>query len=348
MHQRSIAALLAAAATGVAASLASAQPFAPSTAFTYQGVLTENGTPLVSGLFEFKLFDAESGGTQVGSTFQTGAVTLEDGVFSADLDFGVDPFAPNTALWLEVAYAPSAMDMFTALGRQPITASPYALNTRGIDVDASGNVFMGAAPGTDIALHLDNSLVLGVRNNERGLFQTNNAGKLTFVSNNDTRLTSGSFLRLQTGGMDRLLLTRDTATMRLPFIAESTVGIGTDMPAAQLEVNTDRANDGVARFQNSNAAGFSGVYFDDQNGSLAGFIGHVNEDSGFAFPDTMQIGANFGDLVFNVSTNQFAQERMRITSAGRVGIADSDPSSTLSVNGTTNITGNVGIGTLAG
>jgi len=40
------------------------------TAFTYQGVLTDNGNPADGSYdLQFKLYDAASGGQQVGSTF---------------------------------------------------------------------------------------------------------------------------------------------------------------------------------------------------------------------------------------------------------------------------------------
>ncbi len=64
------------------ASLVYAQPF------TYQGMLKENGTP-ANGTFSmtFKLFDALTGGNQIGFTI-TRNVSVQHGLFTTTLDFG--------------------------------------------------------------------------------------------------------------------------------------------------------------------------------------------------------------------------------------------------------------------
>ncbi len=61
-----------------------AQAGAPlGTAFTYQGQLKKNGAS-VSGTcdFQFKLFDAASAGTQVGSAVSANAVPVMNGLFT--------------------------------------------------------------------------------------------------------------------------------------------------------------------------------------------------------------------------------------------------------------------------
>src|SRR5690348_17762247 len=64
-----------------------------STAFVYQGRLTESGSP-ANGTFalRFGLFDAVSGGNQIGATITNSAVTISNGVFTASLDFGAGVF----------------------------------------------------------------------------------------------------------------------------------------------------------------------------------------------------------------------------------------------------------------
>lgn len=67
-------------------------PTAPSaiTAFSYQGYLQDNGDPANGPFdFEFKLFDAPAGGSQLGSTATLDDVTVLDGLFTVTLDFGV-------------------------------------------------------------------------------------------------------------------------------------------------------------------------------------------------------------------------------------------------------------------
>ena len=63
--------------------------FAQGTAFTYQGQLTGSGSP-VHGTYDltFKLWNASSGGAQVGSTFTVPGVVITNGLFTSVLDFG--------------------------------------------------------------------------------------------------------------------------------------------------------------------------------------------------------------------------------------------------------------------
>ena len=92
-----------------------------STAFTYQGDLRENNQP-ANGNFDlvFKLFDAESGGNQIGSTVTKTAVAVNNGKFTADLDFLAGIFTGNQ-LWIEVTVGTE-----TLAPRQPVNAVPVA------------------------------------------------------------------------------------------------------------------------------------------------------------------------------------------------------------------------------
>ncbi len=111
-------------------SIASASPLnAPVGAgFTYQGKLTDGGIP-ANGTYdiEFKLYDALSGGSQVGSTVTQGDVTVTAGLFTVQLDFG--NVFDGTALYLEIGVRPGASaGAYTALvPRQALTAAPYAI-----------------------------------------------------------------------------------------------------------------------------------------------------------------------------------------------------------------------------
>ena len=103
---------------------------AQTTTFTYQGHLTDAGTPANGAHdFEFKLYDAT--GSQVGDTLTRDDVQVTNGVFVVHLDFGVSPFASAAASTLEVSVRPGASTgAFTALApRQPITSSPYAIKS---------------------------------------------------------------------------------------------------------------------------------------------------------------------------------------------------------------------------
>ncbi len=123
---------------------------AQSTAFSYQGKLTDGGNP-ASGTYDlsFKLYETLSGGTQIGTEQIADDVNVSGGLFTVTLNFGSSPFTSSTGNFLEIAVRPGAStDPFTVLDpRQPITSSPYAVQTlraasaaTADDADALGGV----------------------------------------------------------------------------------------------------------------------------------------------------------------------------------------------------------------
>jgi Collagen triple helix repeat (20 copies) len=126
---RSVLSALAAALVVVAGSTQSLAQVG--SAITYQGQLRDAGQP-VTGLSDmrFSLWDAASGGTQVGVTLVSQNVTVDQGLFSTLLDFGVNPYTSNQALWLqiEVANPAGSGSYITMADRQRMTAVPYALH----------------------------------------------------------------------------------------------------------------------------------------------------------------------------------------------------------------------------
>ena len=81
---------------------------AQTTAFTYQGKLTDGGAP-ASGLhdFEFKLHADNGGDAQVGETVSVEDVNGAGGLFTVTLDFG-DKVFDGGHRWLEIAVRPGA------------------------------------------------------------------------------------------------------------------------------------------------------------------------------------------------------------------------------------------------
>ncbi|MBU0639236.1 MAG: hypothetical protein KKB50_10265, partial [Planctomycetes bacterium] len=126
------------------------------TAFSYQGQLKKTGQPVSNTAdFQFSLWNAATGGSQLGLVPVNNAA-VADGLFTVTLDFGADPFTTKQARWLQVAVrSPAGSGEFTTLDtRQPLTPAPYSLATRGINVDAAGNVGIGTAnPGS--SLHVE-------------------------------------------------------------------------------------------------------------------------------------------------------------------------------------------------
>ncbi|MCG6118876.1 MAG: hypothetical protein MEQ07_11905 [Aquimonas sp.] len=95
-------------------------PAMANTTITYQGRLDLNGEP-ASGSFDasFRLFTADTTGTQVGATVAQ-TVPVSRGLFQADLDFGVQAY--ETPLWLQIT-----VNGVTLTPRQRIAAAPLAL-----------------------------------------------------------------------------------------------------------------------------------------------------------------------------------------------------------------------------
>src|SRR5580765_6468159 len=80
---------------------------AQSTGFNFQGRLND-GASAASGnvQLEIRLYDALTGGTQIGSTVNISSVPLINGVFSAELDFGAAAF-DGSPRFLEIGVRPA-------------------------------------------------------------------------------------------------------------------------------------------------------------------------------------------------------------------------------------------------
>jgi len=123
------------------------------TQFTYQGELRDTGiTPNGDYDFEFEVFDDPGSGSSLANPV-TQTLTLEEGIFTALLDFGDAPFTGD-AVWLEVRVRPAGeIDYTTLTPRQPITSTPYALHAQfvGIDAVSSAEIQDGSIQGSDLA-----------------------------------------------------------------------------------------------------------------------------------------------------------------------------------------------------
>lgn len=111
------------------------------TRFTYQGKLSLLGEPVSDTAdFEFRLFNDDVPGVEVGSTVVTNNLDVVDGIFKVELDFG-NVFG-DTALFLEVSvrspHDPDNMMPFTTLlPRQRINVVPVALALRHLRTEAT-------------------------------------------------------------------------------------------------------------------------------------------------------------------------------------------------------------------
>src|SRR5262245_32411724 len=91
---------------------------AQGTAFTYQGKLSDSGSP-ASGSFDMqiKLFDTVTigTGTQQGGTFTATSVQVANGLFAVTIDFGPEIF-DGSARYLEISVKQTSSPTFVTLG----------------------------------------------------------------------------------------------------------------------------------------------------------------------------------------------------------------------------------------
>jgi hypothetical protein len=136
--------------------------------FTYQGRVHKSGVPVNDACdFEFSLFEDAGGVTQVGATQTILGVAVVDGLFTVELNSGVE-FGPNAFVgderFLEIAVKCPPDAGFTPLSPlQKLTAAPFAhfaLNAAGGTGDGHS---LDAADGDPVdALFVDNDGNVGI------------------------------------------------------------------------------------------------------------------------------------------------------------------------------------------
>jgi hypothetical protein len=119
---------------------------AQGTAFTYQGQLQSGASP-ATGLYDmtFALFNANSGGAQVGPTITDLAVPVTNGLFMVILDFG--SVYNGTTYWLQIGVRTNGALLYNPLSpRQQLTPTPYAITAENIDGPVAVTQLSGTLP----------------------------------------------------------------------------------------------------------------------------------------------------------------------------------------------------------
>lgn len=247
---------------------------AQSSAFTYQGRL-KNGASPAAGLhdFRFKLFDAATGGTQMGTTQCIDNLLVSSGVFTATIDFG-NQFITAGQRFIEIevrtdtGLSCSNSTGFTTLTpRQAIAPTPTAVHANSaFALDApdgspanavffanNGNVGIGTTnPGTPLhivssspvaAVHIASPVAVvnlqdtGANANQTGYVSYRNATgtETAWIGFGSAGDPDFTMLNARPGG-DIVLNTLGGGNFAF---AGGNVGIGTTNPASKLEVRGD-------------------------------------------------------------------------------------------------------------
>lgn len=200
-------------------------------AFTYQGRLEQSGGPVTASAdFEFSLWDALTAGSMVGSILPVDSVMVEDGLFTVRLDFGIAVF-DGDARWLEInVRSPAGGGSFSTLTpRQPLTASPYSLQTRGIFVDDSLNVGIGTTT-PDANLHVADQIKISGGAPGVGKVLTSDASGLGSWEAISGAVPSGAIMFFNQStcplGWTELLVARGRYLMGLPTNGELLAVVG--------------------------------------------------------------------------------------------------------------------------
>jgi hypothetical protein len=242
--------------------------------FTYQGFLKENGQP-ANGIYDFRflLWTAPSGGTQVGPELYVDDVSVQNGLFTVQLDFGA--VWDGSDRYLEILVRLNdAFGYWLLTPRVKITPAPYASfassagfaqrpwQSAGSNIFYNdGNVGIGtSSPAARL------SLGGGDANTKLAIWQGANASQVMglgvgpaqfrlHLNNSSDRF---SFLNAPNGsevmtilGTGNVGIGTSSPSQRLHVEGNGyfsgNVGIGTSSPAARLHVNG-----GDAHFTNNN------------------------------------------------------------------------------------------------
>jgi hypothetical protein len=179
-----------------------AVPQPQTSTFTYQGRLSDGALP-ATGTYpmQFSLYDAATGGTQIGTTLTNTNVNVSNGLFSVQLNFGSSPFT-GADRYLEIAVKHAADSDYTTLApRQQLTAAPFAIHTiNATSADALSNACVGCVTNSQIGSVAGNKITgnVGSADNATTAITAGSVSGIVPVANGGTGSSTQNFVDLST------------------------------------------------------------------------------------------------------------------------------------------------------
>lgn len=178
---------------------------AQTTTFTYQGRLTDSASA-ANGTYEmqFALYDAASNGSHIGSTITNTNVSVSNGIFSVELDFGASSF-PGADRWLEISVKKPSEGSYTTLTpRQKINSTPYAI--RATSAVIADTVATTSSAGTNVVSAINaSSSSINTANVSGDVELAPSTQQVTSTTNHLINLKLVGSRTLGTAGQDALL-----------------------------------------------------------------------------------------------------------------------------------------------
>ena len=292
------------------AGIACAQPF------TYQGFLKDSGTP-ANGIydFRFRLWTAPSGGTQIGPELYVDDVSVQNGLFTVQLDFGAVWDGSDRYLEILVRLNDS-FGYWLLAPRVKITPTPYAAyaqrpwQTVGSNIFyTSGNVGIGtSSPSVRLSLGGDNATT------KLAIWDGGSSGVMGFgIAPNQFRI------HLHNPNNRFSFLDAPSGTEIVTILGNGNVGIGTNTPNFPLS-------------------------FGNTTGDKIALWGQSGAHYGFGIQDRLlQIYTDnaIGNIAFGYGSSANFTEVMRIEGTGNIGIGTSYPEERLHVAGNLRLDGEI-------
>ena len=305
--------------------LVSAASYAQTTAFSYQGRLSESGTPVTGTRhFRFTLFD-EGGVAIPGATIEQ-TLVVSSGVFNTTLDFGEEHFpAADRSLLIEVKV--NLGDSYTVLSpRQQILSTPFSIKSKSADTATSATTASTATNATQLG---------GVAADQ---YVTNTTLGTNAIRNQTTQQSAANFNISGSGtiGGNLLLGNGTQSSPALTFSSDSGTGLFRS----------------AASTLNFSTGGFSRMFLTSDGKLGIGVFGtplarlHVEEggNKGLRVANNLPGGtvASFGAFgTFDIDAHGLAGGRFSVLENGNVGIGTGGPTQKLEVIGNARVSGDV-------